>query len=304
MKKHIILLTFLIISFRLSAQKADAAKESNPADSLLNSLTSDNKKEPVTIFKSTMLILSQTTETVKKNNLNLMIIHRFGDFAGSAGGGQTFYGLDNIADVYIGLEYGLTDNLNIDLGRSTISRLVNMNLKYAIIHQTTDNSTPLAITVIGETGMRPYDSYHAFSDRLSYFAEAIFARKFSSDFSLSVAPSFVRDNMPIPFVAGNTQQFFSISAAARFKVTKHMGFIIDYAHPFSSFRSTANGFYDPLGFGIEIETGGHVFTLNFSNSRAISEINYLSNTQSNYSKGQYRIGFTISRMFDFNHKKQ
>jgi hypothetical protein len=110
--------------------------------------------------------------------------------------------------------------------------------------------------------------------------------------------------MPIPFVAGNTQQFFSISAAARFKVTKHMGFIIDYAHPFSSFRSTANGFYDPLGFGIEIETGGHVFTLNFSNSRAISEINYLSNTQSNYSKGQYRIGFTISRMFDFNHKKQ
>ncbi|MDB4926341.1 DUF5777 family beta-barrel protein [Mucilaginibacter sp.] len=299
MKKPLLLLTLLLISFYSFSQKAGSSQ-----DSLLNSLSSDNPKEPVTIFKSTLLVLSQTTETVKKNNLNFLVIHRFGDFAGTNGGGQIFYGLDAVADVYIGFEYGITDKLNIDLGRSTIGRLVNMNLKYALLQQTTDNSSPLAITLVGETGVRTYDSYHAFSDRVSYFAEAIFARKFSSEFSLLVAPSFVRDNTPIPFTVGNTQHFLSLSAAARFKITKHMGFIIDYAHPFSSFRSTANGFHDPLGFGLEMETGGHVFTINFTNSRAISEINYLSNTQSAYSKGEYRIGFTISRMFDFNHKKQ
>jgi hypothetical protein len=83
-----------------------------------------------------------------------------------------------------------------------------------------------------------------------------------------------------------------------------MGFIIDYAHPFSTYRTSQNGFHDPLGFGIEIETGGHVFTLNVTNARAVDEINYLSNTQSSFSKGQYRVGFTISRMFQTKHKKE
>ena len=82
-----------------------------------------------------------------------------------------------------------------------------------------------------------------------------------------------------------------------------MSIIADYEHSFSAFRTGANGFSDPLGMGIEMETGGHVFTLNVTNARAISEINTLSNSQADYGRGQYRIGFTISRMFDFNHKK-
>jgi hypothetical protein len=80
-----------------------------------------------------------------------------------------------------------------------------------------------------------------------------------------------------------------------------MSVVVDYSHTFSSFR-TDNQFADPLGFGIEMETGGHVFTVNISNARAISAINTLSNSQADYGRGQYRLGFTISRMFDFNHK--
>ena len=81
-----------------------------------------------------------------------------------------------------------------------------------------------------------------------------------------------------------------------------MSFVVDYAHPFSSYRS-AHGFSDPAALGIQLATGGHVFTINISNAKAVSEINYLSNTQSDVSQGQFRLGFTISRMFDFNHKE-
>lgn len=83
-----------------------------------------------------------------------------------------------------------------------------------------------------------------------------------------------------------------------------MGIIVDYAHPFSSYRQHNSNFLDSLGFGLQIETRGHVFTINITNARAIDEINYLSNTQSKYSKGQFRLGFTISRMFDFNHNRE
>ena len=296
MKKLSILMALLIAGTGLMAQNGGST------DDLLKSLNTDSTKHPVVSFRSTRLILSQTPETVRKNNLNFLVIHRFGDFSGDNGGGQIFYGLDAVADVYIGFEYGLTNNLNIDLGRSTIGRLVNVDLKYSLLQQTTDNSMPVSLSLFGKAAVHTYGVYSSFGDRMSYFGEAILSKQLSG-FSIQVAPGYVQDNLANPNVAGNENGFFSLSAAARLKVSKHMALVVDYAHPFSSFRqNSALGFSDPFGFGIEVETGGHVFTLNITNSRAVDEINYLSNTLSKYSEGQYRIGFTISRIFDFNHK--
>ena len=306
MKKYFTLLALLALSSPLFAQKSDTTKtekKQNSADALLDSISTDNKSENVVIFKATRLILSQSTEMTKKKNLNFLIIHRFGDFAGKQGGGQLYYGLDDIADVYIGFEYGVSDNFNIDIGRTTIGGLADLELKYAVLHQKTDGGSPLAITLIGEGGIRPYGfvPYPTFNDRISYFAQAIFARKFSSIFSMQIAPSYVRNNEPMPDLPGNEEQYLALLGTGVLRVSKHMGIIVDYAHPFSSFRQHNSNFSDPLGFGIQMETGGHVFTINVTNARAIDEINYLNDTESKFSKGQYRIGFTISRVFDFNH---
>ncbi|MBW4891396.1 hypothetical protein KXQ82_16830 [Mucilaginibacter sp. HMF5004] len=296
MKKFSILLAMCFASTGIMAQTAGST------DDLLKSLNTDSTKQPVISFRSTRLILSETPETIKKKTLNFMVIHRFGDFSGDNGGGQIFYGLDAVADVYIGFEYGITDKLNVDLGRSTIGRLVNVDLKYSLLQQTTDNSMPVSLSLFGQSAVHTYGVYSSFGDRLAYFGEAILSRQFSR-FSVQVAPGFVQDNIPNPNVAGNENNFFSLSAAARLKVSKHMALVVDYAHPFSSFRQNSNiGFSDPFGFGLEVETGGHVFTINITNSRAVEEVNYLSSTLSKYSEGQYRIGFTISRIFDFNHK--
>ncbi len=305
MKQYIVLLAFFMISAKASAQKVDPQKNATSTDSLFNSMNTEDKNAAVVVFESPRLILTQTTETIKKKNFNVIIIHRFGDLAGTVGGGKSSFGLDNIADVYIGFQYGLTNNLNIEIGRSaipTVGGLAGLELKYAVVHQTNDSSSPIAISLIGETGLRPYNTFANFSDRVSYFGEVVFARKFSHSFSLEIAPSIVQNNLPIPDLPGSSHSVFSMSAAARLKVSKLMGVIVDYAHSFSSFGA-ANGFSDPLGFGIQTVTGGHVFTINITNTKAASEINYLSKTTSDYSRGQYRIGFTISRMFDFNHKE-
>jgi hypothetical protein len=297
-KTPFIAIAMLLISVSLKAQKTGTVKSNTPADSLMNAIDGTPKGEPViATFKSTRLVLSQTTETVKKGNLNFQIIHRFGDIAGKDGGAQPLYGLDDVNDVYFGFEYGVTDNLNVDFGRSTIGGLLNLELKYALLHQTSDNSVPVAVTLLGEWDTRPFGSFTSYSSRLSYLGQVIIARKFSSFLSVQVSPSFVRNNTPLPL--GNEQQFLAMQAAARVKLTAHTGFIIDYAHSFSSFKQAQ----DPLGFGYEIETGGHVFTVNITNARAIQEINYLSNSDASYGKGQYRLGFTISRMFDLSGHK-
>ncbi|MFD0793309.1 DUF5777 family beta-barrel protein [Mucilaginibacter litoreus] len=308
MKKLTLIAAILLFASTAKAQ-TDTTKSKSATDSLMQSLSATDKAEPViATFKATRLIFTQTTETVKKKELNFLVIHRFGDIGGSAGGGKTLWGLDNSSDIYIGFEYGLTDNLNVGFGRSKFEQLLELQLKYYLLHQTTDNSVPVAISVVGKTGFKPYhvetNVFDDYTNRFSYFAQAIIARKFSPSLSILVAPSFVRTNLPYPFLAGNEQNFAAISAAGRFKFSKRMGIVLDYFHPFSNFRNNSvnHRFYDGVGVGLEIETGGHVFTINFSNPQAISEINYMSDTVSKWGKGQYRLGFTISRMFDFNKK--
>lgn len=303
MKKYIILLTLFISTGSLMAQDKKAnSKDTNPADSLLNSMSPDIGKDPVNDFKATRLIFTQTTKTISKNTLNFLVLHRFGDLAGKDGGGQTDFGLDAIADVYIGFEYGITDDLNVDFGRSTIGKLVSFDLKYALLHENKDGSVPVSLTLFGENGINTYSNYNSFSSRLSYLAQVIISRQIAPGFSIQVSPGYSGDNTADPLIEGNDLQFFSLGGAAHLRLSKHMSLVADYEHLFSSFRTTDNGFHDAIGAGIEIETGGHVFTLNLSNARAIDPINSLSNTQQSISKGQYRIGFTISRIFDFNHK--
>ena len=298
--KSLLIILFLAISTGVMAQVTTT-------DSLFNSMSSDKQHGPVTIFESPRLILTQSTEMLKKKNMNLVFVHRFGDVAGDLGGGRTLFGLDAIADVYIGFQYGITDNLNVDFGRSTLPNgggLVSGQLKYALMHQTADDSSPLAISLLGMAGVRPYNAYNSFGDRVSYFGQVLFARKISHSFSLQVAPSILYDNQPDPNVPGNENTIFSVSATAKLKVTKLMSIVVDYAHPFSSFRNNNAGYNDPLGAGIQLVTGGHVFTLNISNARAINEMNYLANSGSDFGRGQYRLGFTISRTFDFTHKEK
>jgi hypothetical protein len=309
MKKSLLFIVLLCTVGLLKAQtiKKDTAKSST--DSLMNTLSTPEKGEPViATFKATRLILSQTTETVKKKELNFLVIHRFGDIGGSSGGGKTLWGLDNSSDIYIGFEYGLTDNLNIDFGRSKFEQLIELGLKYNILHQKTDNSIPVAVTLIAKTGFKTYHSnttlFDKYGNRFSHLVQAVIARKFSPALSLQISPIYLINNAPYPFLYGNEKKFLSISAAGRLKFSKRMGLVVDYVHPFSNFRNNSVDprFYDGLGVGIEIETGGHVFTINFTNSQAISEFNYLNDTQSNWGKGQFRLGFTISRIFDFNKK--
>jgi hypothetical protein len=309
MKRIIIAFTLLTLTVGLKAQQTDTTKKAggktSSTDSLLNAMSPEDKHQDVIgAFKATRLIFSQTTTTVKKNNLNFLVIHRFGDMGTPTGGARTLFGLDAINDVYIGFEYGLSNNLNVDFGRNVIGQLIEFGLKYAVLHQKMDDSSPIAITFLGEYGVRPYGSFSSYSARNSYLGQAIISRKFTSALSLQVSPIYVYDNTAIPDVAGNDKGFFALSGALRYKVSKHMALVVDYEHPFSSFRTGANGFADPLGVGIEVETGGHVFTLNISNARAISEISSLSNTQADYGRGQFRLGFTISRMFDFNHHEK
>lgn len=271
-------------------------------DSLMEKIGSDQEPDFVlTSFKSSRLILSQTSTMVKRGDLDFKVIHRFGDIGGTDGGSRTLYGLDNSADIYIGFDFGISDRFNIGFGRSKFEQLLDLQIKYALLQQKSEMGSPISLSLLAKTGFTPYevqtDVFDRYSNRFSYFLQAIISRKFSSNLSIQLSPGLLFRN--IVFAPEDEKALFSTGIAGRYKLGKRFAVVADYYLISSDYRKDNPNikYYKPLGLGFEIETGGHVFTLSFANAKAISENNFLPNSTSSWSKGQYRFGFTISRMF-------
>ncbi|UYQ93215.1 DUF5777 family beta-barrel protein [Chitinophaga horti] len=287
----------------LSGMFKDSAKRSLPV---------------IATFKSTRIINGQSNETLGKNELDFRVGHRFGDMAGSNGGAKTFFGMDNSTDIRIAFEYGVSDNLTVGIGRSkgsgNLSQLYEGLVKYRLLQQTTDNRIPLAITLFGNAVVSAMESaeeeaspayFGKFSDRMSYTAQAVLARQFGHAFSLAVLPTYVHRNR-VGYADMNGM--FALGVGGRLRFTNRLALVVDYFVPFrdqasKDFAKTQGmEYYNSLGVGLEIETGGHVFHVNFTNSTATLENQFIPETTSTWTNGQFRWGFNISRRFDLDRK--
>ena len=299
---------------------------------LLDDLTKEDKpkKEYVAYtFKTTRVINGHSIETVKKKQLDFRVSHRFGDIAGSPNDHiHSFFGFDQAADIAIIFEYGITDDLTVGIGRmkgaGPLRELWNANIKYRVLKQTKDFKYPMTITLFGNTAissMRPSKDpeqlnyftkdYKGFSHRLSYTLQALMAVKATDWLSIQLSPTFVWRNN----VAYNDKNgMFFLGLSARTKFAKRYGLIFEYFLPiikpgvggreyFPMLRGMKNApYYPSLHIGFEAETGGHVFHVNFTNSRGMLENDFLPYNNANWAKGQFRLGFTISRSFPLSYK--
>lgn len=301
--------------------------QTNAQDELARIFTdSGSKRLPViSTFTSTQLINGQSNETRHQHDLVFIVQHRFGDIAGKNGGIKNFFGLDNSSDIQIGFEYGITERWTVGAGRAKgapngantfLKQLYYFNMKYRLLEQTANDKIPFSLTIFGNTVISAMASQQAvtadahftrFSDRLSYAAQLILARKFSSSLSFVIQPTYIRRNY---VMHGDMNNLFAVGLGGRVRLTPSVALLADYFLPFRKpsteeyYRREKNfRFYDALGVGLEIETGGHVFSLNFTNATAILENQFIPSTSSNWTDGGFRWGFSISRVFTlFQHK--
>ena len=299
---------------------------------ILDDLTKDQKpkREYVAFsFKTTRVINGHSVETVKKNQLDFRVSHRFGDIAGSPNDHiHSFFGFDQAADIAIIFEYGITDDLTVGIGRmkgaGPLRELWNANIKYRALKQTKDFKYPMTITLFGNTSissMRPTTGatdltnfgkgYTGFAHRLSYTLQALIACKATDWLTIQLSPTFVWRNN-VAYNDNNGLFFLGISARAKF--SKRYGVIFEYFLPlikpavggreyFPMVRGIKGAAYYPnLHIGFEAETGGHVFHINFTNSRGMLENDFLPYNTANWAQGQFRLGFTISRTFPMSYK--
>ena len=260
-------------------------------------------------FNDRRVINAHSVEMLQKRKLDFRVSHRFGDMFGDGGGWQTFYGLENASDVLIGFEYGLSENLDIGINRTKgagpINKFINGTAKLRMWNQFGPKKpflSVVALAVVSASTMEQSSNPEALSNfkkgshRVVSTGQLILGRRFSYGFSMQASLSFTHRNQVLE---GDDNDLWSAGVAGRLKLSKVYGIIFDANLPFSSLRTSANGYYPALGIGLEMETGGgHVFQINFTNSRGLSENDYIPYTQSDLGEGEFRLGFTISRLFN------
>lgn len=301
-----------------------AALSSFAQEDLLDLVKDETKNEPpkkvYATFKTTKIVSAQSTETVKKRNLDYRITHRFGNIYNSStpnplnDAAHTAFGMDNSTDIRMSFDYGITDELTVGIGRSKFREMNDAVVKWRFLTQREDNKIPVSVCFygnVGYTSMTPANLYAGTirpaktneAHRFQYCSQLLIARKFNNSLSLELIPTYVHRNFIKQQVnakngAEDQNGLFSLGIGGRVKLSKRFALVADYFYNFSEFqRDNPAGFYNPLSVGVEIETGGHVFHINFSNSPAILESSMLTATQDTWTKGQIKLGFNISRWF-------
>ncbi|HEY1114450.1 MAG TPA: DUF5777 family beta-barrel protein [Chitinophagaceae bacterium] len=248
-------------------------------------------------FKSTRVIMSHSLEMLKPGVLDFRILHRFGPLNSGA---SNLFGLDE-SSIRLGLDYGLTRNLTLGIGRTSVNPRKDADgfVKYRLLHQSTGNrATPVSLLAVAGATMQTNEwadksRRNYFSSRLGYYGQVILGRKFSEALTLQVVPTFIHRNLVV--ATRDDNDTYAIGTGGRLKLGNRVSLNVDYYYVLN--KDVSMTIYNPLSVGFDIETGGHVFQLHFTNAIGMNERSFVTETTNDWGAGDIQFGFNISRVF-------
>ena len=284
--KKIFLTAFLILaSLQLSSQDLlDILELKAPVTENIVSAT----------FKGTRIVNGHSIENRKNKELEFIISHRFGRVNT---GFEELFGLDQ-ANIRFALEYGLTDDLTAGLGRSSFEKTYDGYLKYSLLKQKTGaNAFPFAVSLFGSIAAKSQKAIagneRTFAESLFYVGQVLIAKKVNSSLSVQVTPTYVHRNLAT--IAADPHDIFALGFGTRVKLSKRVSLNAEYYQQFQ--KLTSINARNSLAFGVDIETGGHVFQIILSNAITMVEKSFITETTGNFFGGDIHLGFNLSRTF-------
>ena len=270
-------------------------------DEILENESTEGTNIVLGTFNGTRILNGHSVETREKGILEFLIHHRFG--AVNSGFDELF-GLDE-SNIRLGFEYSFTNDLTVALGRSSFEKTFDSYVKYRVLKQKTGaQEFPFSLTLFGSAARKSLKDYEpddkpSFADRLVYSGQLLIAKKFDEKISFQISPTYLHFNR-VPFDE-DPNDIFALGFGTRVKISKRVSLNGEYFYATNSFESinTKNS----LAFGIDIETGGHIFQIIFSNSRYMIEKGFIAETTGDFFKGDIHFGFNISRAFQISKPK-
>ena len=294
MTNKFILSTFLLGIILLYSAPA----KSQDLDALLDKETTPQTTYATATFKSTRIVNGHSVQQMKKKQLEFRVSHRFGELNT---GSYNFWGLDQ-GTIHLGLGYGITDWLEIGIGRSPYQKTYDAFGKFAILRQSKGvKNMPIHLSYLSsiEAITDTLKHYPEFYSRMSFVQQILIARKFNESLSLQLTPTYIHRNLVPTELDRN--DLFALGIGGRYKLSKRIALNVEYYYVY---RANANSldvkYYNPLSVGIDIETGGHVFQIMLTNSTAMREGGFIGKTTGSWNNAGIHLGFNISRVFSFN----
>jgi hypothetical protein len=287
MKRNSLLLFFVLFTCQVTAQDDLMA--------LLEQEEENTKQYVEATFKGARLVNGHSVKTQHKNVLEFLIMHRFGTINSGA---EEFWGLDQ-ANIRLGLEYGLTDNLNIGIGRSSFNKVIDAFLKYRALRQS--NKAPVTITLFGSAVKNTNQDLPeevTQQNRFSYTFQALIARKFNKNLSIQLSPTFIQRNLVSS--EDDANQLIALGIGSRYKLSNRVSLNLEY---YPQLTDYSEAFQNALAIGFDIETGGHVFQVHVTNAQQMNEPGFIGETMGDFFDGDVHYGFNISRVFDLKPKR-
>jgi hypothetical protein len=248
-------------------------------------------------FKSTHVMNGQSIESMPPGQLDVRISHRFGTLNT---GGYNFFGLDQ-SNIHLSLEYGISNWLMVGVGRGSFEKTFDGFAKFSVFRQSTGaREMPVSVSVFSSIALKSLKwtdpaRTNYYSSRLSYVWQVLVARKFNQALSFQLTPTYVHRNLVVTELDPN--DLYSIGAGGRLKLTKRISLNAEYYYMLNPKNNFSQQVYNPLTVGVDIETGGHVFQLFFTNSLGTIEKQFIGETTGQWKKGDIHFGFNISRVF-------
>jgi hypothetical protein len=264
-------------------------------DGLLDEIDTDSVIDnyAIAVFKGLKLVNFESTKLVAKKEFTLIVSHRFGSIEN---GFDSFFGLDD-AVTRLNFVYGISEGFNIGVSRSSFQKIYEFSAKYRLLRQQ-DNGFPF--TVVGYNSFlinTALDKANLpnlkFKHRLGYTSQVLISRKVNTNFSFELAPTFFHDNYVVIDSQDNSQ--FALGFGGRYKLGKRWSLNADYGWHLN--RSSDSPFKNPLSIGLDLETGGHVFQMHFTNAQPMNTNGFLGQGSGDWTDGNIYFGFNLSRTF-------
>jgi hypothetical protein len=245
------------------------------------------------VFKGLKVINFESTKLVAKGGFNFIVSHRFGTVKN---GFQNLFGLDE-AVTHLNFVYGLSDHINISASRSSNQKIYEVASKFRLVNQ---QAGKMPFTVVGYTSLLANTALDTdnlpkleFKHRLSYVAQLLVSRKMNKNLSLILSPTFFHDNYLTDDFQENSQ--YGVGFGGRYKLGKRWSLNTEYGVHLN--RSKNSLYKNPFSVGVDLETGGHVFQLLFTNSQSMNTNGVFGTSTGEWGESDVYFGFNLARSF-------
>ena len=211
--------------------------------------------------------------------------------------------------------YGISDNFQVGFSRESLKKTYTINFKNKITSQ--ESNFPLNISVYNSFNYNSSDFLApgvdlSFSDRSIFLSQLLISNRISEKLSFQLTPSFIKRNyneerllfengevvfengLPV-FTTFDREYNYALGLGASYKINKRTALNLEYFANLNRVENSSNS--DAISLGIDIETGGHVFQLIFSNTQSIDDASVILDAEGDWTKRQIFFGFNILRIF-------